>query len=106
VSEEVGCRRQTQLEDYPLAKYCRWRRPRDQREGALSLSAHLERDAPSSPMKGVKRELTDFQKERRLFHRLRAEKVERGEGEINNANGATRSGQAQNGRTFGGDSRV
>jgi len=110
VPEEVGCRRRDNLEDYPLAQYgaLKWRRPRNEREGTLSLDEHIRRDRQRTrPTFGeVKRELTDFQKERRLFHRLRAEKVERGEGQVTDANGSARSGQAQNGRTFGGDSRV
>lgn len=114
--EEVGCRRRDNLEDYPLAKYggWQWRRPRNEREGALSLQDHIRRDRERSKHLLVnsqgrslpRAELTDFQKERRLFHRLRAEKVERGEGQVTDANGSARSGQAQNGRTFGGDSRV
>lgn len=110
VPEEVGCIRRDNLEDYPLAQYggWQWRRPRNEREGTLSLAEHIRRDKKvlRPTFAEVKRELTDFQKERRLFHRLRAEKVENGEGTIDNANGSARTGQAQNGRSFGGDSRV
>lgn len=83
------------LEDYPLARYSgalRWRLPRNEREGVLSLAEHVERDSPR--LKLAQRE-TEFQKERRLFHKRRAERVN------GQAPSTTRRGEAQNGRTNG-----
>lgn len=66
------------MEDCPLARRYRWRVPRDKQ--ARSLEWFLERDAPKK-LNGHARELTEFQKERRLFHKLRAERAgERKEG--------------------------
>ena len=63
-----GCDSASELENYPLARAYRWRACRDWR--ARSLEWHLENDAPSLPTA----EETEFQKERRLFYELRAER--------------------------------
>lgn len=99
MEETYGKTARSILEEYPLAVAYEWTSPSNC--GARSLEWHLSHDAPAQRSM-FDMELTMFQRERRLFHKTRAE---RGNGRVADSE-ARRSGQAQNGRAVGGDARI
>ena len=88
------------LEEYPLAAFTGWRPLRD--KFARSLEWHLANDRERSQRSAEERrrsdavngspQLSEFARERALFHANRAARVGRGE----YTNGATGTGKAQN----------